>query len=118
MTLTDVTAAAPDADSTTATTTAASAITVYSRPSCVQCSATYRALDRAGADYRVVNLDGDPEAMSYVVGLGHQQAPVVVIGEDHWSGFRPDRLAEALATLATPPTHATPDPRPTPSPGA
>ncbi len=29
-----------------------------------------------------------------VMGLGYLQAPVVVAGGQHWSGFRPDRIAE------------------------
>ena len=60
------------------------AITVYSKPNCVQCGATYRALDQVRA-------------------LGYAQAPVVVAGEDHWSGFRPDKikaLAVAVEALA------------------
>jgi glutaredoxin-like protein NrdH len=35
--------------------------------------------------------------------LGYLQAPVVVVGNDHWSGFRPDRiraLAGAVAVTA------------------
>ena len=31
--------------------------------------------------------------------LGHLQAPVVVAGGEHWSGFRPDRI-KALAGVA------------------
>ncbi|SLA36917.1 glutaredoxin electron transport component of NRDEF (glutaredoxin-like protein) NrdH [Mycobacteroides abscessus subsp. abscessus] len=31
--------------------------------------------------------------------LGHLQAPVVIAGAEHWSGFRPDRI-KALATTA------------------
>jgi glutaredoxin-like protein NrdH len=27
-----------------------------------------------------------------VKSLGYVQAPVVVAGEDHWSGFRPDKI--------------------------
>ena len=34
-----------------------------------------------------------------IKGLGYQQAPVVVAGEDHWSGFRPDRI-KAIAAVA------------------
>lgn len=68
-------------------------ITVYSKPRCVQCDATYRALDRSGVEYQKVDVSVDAEALAYIVGLGYQQAPVVVAGEDHWSGFRPDRLA-------------------------
>ncbi|GAB3601051.1 redoxin NrdH [Kineococcus gypseus] len=71
-------------------------ITVYSTPSCVQCKATYRALDRKGLPYEVVDVTSDAQALSTVRALGYVQAPVVVSGDEHWSGFRPDRI-EALA---------------------
>lgn len=68
-------------------------ITVYTQPSCVQCVATYRELDRMGLAYDVVDLSQDDAAMEQVKALGYRQAPVVMVGEDHWSGFRPDKLA-------------------------
>ncbi|PID36121.1 MAG: NrdH-redoxin [Rhodobacterales bacterium] len=68
-------------------------ITVYSKPACVQCTATTRALDAKGVSYDVVDLTEDDAAMNRVTGLGYRQAPVVIAGEDHWSGFRPDRIA-------------------------
>lgn len=71
-------------------------ITIYSLPSCVQCTATYRALERAGLDYAIIDLRSDERALAHVRALGHQQAPVVVAGDEHWSGFRPDRI-KALA---------------------
>lgn len=76
-------------------------ITVYSKPACVQCTATYRALDKIGHDYTVVDISQDADARDYVMSLGHLQAPVVVVDGEHWSGYRPDRikaLAEKLAT--------------------
>ena len=73
--------------------TAAAAITVYTKPSCVQCNATYRALDAKGLDYTTVDLSGDEEALEAVKALGYMQAPVVVTPDDHWSGFRPDKIA-------------------------
>ncbi|GAA4621816.1 glutaredoxin-like protein NrdH [Cellulomonas oligotrophica] len=76
-------------------------ITVYSKPACVQCTATYRALDKVGHDYTVVDISQDADARDYVMSLGHLQAPVVVVDGEHWSGYRPDRikaLAEKLAT--------------------
>ena len=76
------------------------AITVYSKPNCVQCSATYRALDRAGLSYSTVDISADAEALARVKSLGYAQAPVVMVGADHWSGFRPDKI-KALA-LASP----------------
>jgi glutaredoxin-like protein NrdH len=73
-------------------------ITVYSKPACPQCHATRRALDKAQIDYQVVDLSEDIQALNKVVALGHRQAPVVVAGADHWSGYRPDRIA-AIAAL-------------------
>lgn len=67
-------------------------IIVYSKPACVQCTATTRALTARGLDYRVVDLAEDEEAYARVTELGYRQVPVVVAGEDHWSGFRPDLI--------------------------
>ena len=71
-------------------------ITVYSKPSCVQCTATYRALDRQGLEYDIFDVTADEAALKAVKELGYLQAPVVVTETDHWSGFRPDKIS-ALA---------------------
>lgn len=83
------------------------AVIVYSKPNCVQCNATYRALDAKGfvkgTDYVIVDLAAEENAgaLEYVKDLGYSQAPVVVVDdEDHWSGFQPaeiDRIAQALS---------------------
>ncbi|MEC7028447.1 MAG: glutaredoxin domain-containing protein, partial [Pseudomonadota bacterium] len=52
---------------------------------------------RKGIAYEYIDLTKDESAMDMVKGLGYMQAPVVVAGEDHWSGFRPDKIS----TLAT-----------------
>ena len=75
-------------------------ITVYSTPKCQQCDATYRTLDRKGIEYTVVNVAENPDAAVYVRNLGYNQAPVVVAGDTHWSGFRPDMLLELAKTLS------------------
>lgn len=71
-------------------------ITVYSKPACVQCTATYRALDRLGVDYTIIDLAQDEQALDTVRDMGYQQVPVVVAGNDHWSGFRPDKISALL----------------------
>ncbi|MBS4100310.1 glutaredoxin-like protein NrdH [Tsukamurella paurometabola] len=76
-------------------------ITVYTKPACVQCNATYKALDKAGLEYRVVDITEDADARDYVMALGYLQAPVVVAGDAHWSGFRPDRVKALAAVAAT-----------------
>lgn len=78
-------------------------ITVYTKPACVQCTATKKALDKAGVDYEMVDISLDDEARDYVMALGHLQAPVVVAGESHWSGFRPDRIKALSAQRPDPP---------------
>jgi len=75
-------------------------VTVYSKPACVQCEATKKALDRAGIEYDVVDLSEDPVALETVKELGYLQAPVVVTDDEHWSGFRPDKISALAARLA------------------
>lgn len=71
-------------------------IHIYSKPACVQCTATYRAMDKQGIEYTVIDITAEAEAQKQVEALGYRQLPVVVAGDDHWSGFRPDRI-QALA---------------------
>lgn len=71
-------------------------VTVYSKPSCVQCNATYRALESAGIAYSAVDVSTNDDALAYIKSLGYAQAPVVVAGAEHWSGFRPDKIADIV----------------------
>ena len=73
-------------------------VEVLSKPGCVQCNATYRMLDSKGVPYRVVNMAEDPEALERAKNLGYTQAPVVIAGDDHWSGFQPDKINGLNAT--------------------
>jgi glutaredoxin-like protein NrdH len=74
-------------------------VTVYTKPSCVQCNATYRALDSKGIEYEILDLSQDENALAAVKELGYLQAPVVITDEDHWSGFRPDKIDELASRL-------------------
>lgn len=38
------------------------AITVYTKPACVQCNATYCALDKAGIEYDVIDITENAQA--------------------------------------------------------
>ena len=66
------------------------AVTVYTKPACVQCTATKKALD----------ITMDSEARDYVMALGYLQAPVVVAHNEHWSGFCPDRIKSLVTSAA------------------
>lgn len=72
-------------------------ITVYSKPNCPQCSATYRKLKALGLPFNSIDVTEDAEAAKFVRSLNYSAAPVVVVREgaeikEHWSGFRPDLL--------------------------
>lgn len=71
-------------------------ITVYTKPSCVQCTATYRALDKHGIEYSVIDVTEDGEALLTIKEMGYLQAPVVITEDDHWSGFRPDKINQLV----------------------
>ncbi|MGP2541948.1 glutaredoxin-like protein NrdH [Yersinia sp. 2541 StPb PI] len=67
-------------------------IIIYSKPNCVQCNATYRAFDKQGISYQTIDLTADLQALNHVKSLGYQQVPVIIAGNEHWSGFRPDKI--------------------------
>lgn len=68
------------------------AVTVYTLPSCVQCDSTKRMLKSIDVDYQEVDMSQDPVALEMVKTLGYTAAPVVVSGDDHWSGFRMEKI--------------------------
>lgn len=84
-------------------------ITLYSKPACVQCTATKRALDKAGLTYTTIDVSQDEAALERIMAMGFQQAPVMELDElvedtqergdgvaytNMWSGFRPDLIAQ------------------------
>ena len=77
-------------------------ITVYSKPNCPQCTATYRKLKSLNVEHHSVDVTQDPEALSFIRSLGYSQAPVVVVRDAqgsvmrHWSGFRPDMIKKEV----------------------
>ena len=73
-------------------------VTVFSRGKCVQCNATYRALDDNGIEFEVVDVDEHEAAQIRLQQLGFQQLPVVrPVGVPAWWGFRPDKISELAA---------------------
>lgn len=74
-------------------------VTVYSKSLCVQCDATKRNLIKMEIDFDVVDIENDEEALAMVKSLGYSHAPVVITPDEHWSGFRPDKIKELKSTL-------------------
>ena len=79
------------------------AVTVYTKPSCPQCDATKRWLDKNGITYSTIDVTESAEDLSYIKDeLGYIGAPVVLVDDDeggftHWSGYRPSMLEQLVA---------------------
>jgi glutaredoxin-like protein NrdH len=67
-------------------------VIVYSLPSCPQCETTKSYLRKNEIAFEEIDLSEDADATAYVQSLGYSSAPIVVAGENHWSGFRFDML--------------------------
>jgi glutaredoxin-like protein NrdH len=72
-------------------------VTVYAKPGCPPCDATCRALAKHGLDIDKRDITTDSAARDEAVALGYTSTPVVVAGDEHWSGFRPDRIKALVA---------------------
>lgn len=72
-------------------------VTLYTLPSCVQCDSTKKVLQKNKISYNEIDLSVDDSAMEMVKALGYASAPVVIAGEEHWAGFRPDKLSALAA---------------------
>lgn len=73
-------------------------ITVYTKQNCQACTATKKAMDRAGLDYEVIDVSDNLTRQQALRECGFRQMPVVEIvdGEDYrsWDGFRPDLIKQ------------------------
>lgn len=67
-------------------------VIVYSNPNCQACEQTKRFLTVKGIDFESKMISDSPEVMPLIEEKGYRSAPVVVAGEDSWSGFRLDKL--------------------------
>jgi glutaredoxin-like protein NrdH len=56
------------------------------------CRATKRHLNKLGLDFADVDITESETAQRYVESLGYTSVPVVVAGENHWTGYSPTRL--------------------------
>lgn len=71
-------------------------VTVYSKLGCGRCVFTKKWLESHNIPYTEKRTDLDESARKEVEELGYQSLPVVVAGDENWSGYQPDKLAELV----------------------
>lgn len=72
-------------------------IQIFSAPQCVACDSTKLFLRKADVGYTEIDVTKDEDALSRCKEMGFSELPVVVAGEQAWSGFRYDRLRALVA---------------------
>ena len=78
-------------------------IVVYTMPNCMPCDMTKKFLTRDNREFSTIDLSTDTQAYEFVTSLGYKQTPVVYVSEDnHWAGFRVDKLAALREPEITP----------------
>ena len=68
-------------------------------PSCVQCNQTKRVMTQLGITFDEVDLRQHPEITDKFKEQGHLSAPIVVAGEQVWSGFRLEKIRDLAMKL-------------------
>lgn len=74
-------------------------IQVFSAPQCNACAITKKFLQKANLNYTEIDVTTDQTAMDKFRAMGYTQLPVVVAGDQTWSGFRYDNLHALKAEL-------------------
>lgn len=70
-------------------------IVVYTKPNCIQCEWTKRRLAADGIAFQAIDVTEDSDAMAKAERLSAtlgRQMPIVVAGDQAWSGFRDDLI--------------------------
>lgn len=67
-------------------------VIVYSNPNCTACEQTKRFLTVKGIEFEAKMIQDSPEVFAIIEEKGYSAAPVVVAGDESWSGFRLDKL--------------------------
>lgn len=76
-------------------------ITVYTKESCPQCTATKRFLSKNNLDYFEVSLEKRPDLIERFRAEGFASAPIVDAGKlGRWAGFRIDQLKKISQNLS------------------
>ncbi|MBN8883045.1 MAG: glutaredoxin-like protein NrdH [Salana multivorans] len=77
-------------------------VTVYTKPDCVQCDATKRALHKYEIPFIEMNLSDNMDVLDRLKAAGWMRAPIVETADGQmWSGFRPDKIRDLASPKAS-----------------
>jgi glutaredoxin-like YruB-family protein len=71
-------------------------VILYSQPGCPPCFAAKQFLTARNIPFEYKDVKGNPEALRELVKLNSRSTPTIVVGDQVFIGFDPDRLEAAL----------------------
>lgn len=79
-------------------------VTVYTKPGCVQCNATYKTMDKKGINFTPVDVTQDSSAFEKASSFGVTSMPIVVVEKEgevvnYWGGFNPDKIEQTAIDI-------------------
>lgn len=74
-------------------------VTLYTKNNCGMCNNTKRYLKMVGANFTEKNVEVDEKFMDEARMTGFTAMPIVQVGEEVFSGHRPDKLEEIFGAL-------------------
>jgi len=74
-------------------------ITVWTKPSCVQCDMTKKSMTKLGIEFEEQLLEEHPLVMGMFRDQGFTSAPIVTTDTKTWSGFRLDKIKSLASHL-------------------
>lgn len=67
-------------------------VKVFSKPGCNGCTATKREMKKQGIEFEELDITQNDGALEEIMSLGYQGVPVVVTADEHWHGFKPEKI--------------------------
>ena len=72
-------------------------ITVFTTPTCAYCQMVKKLLDLKGKEYRVVDLESNPDVRQALIEkTGAMSVPITQVGEEYIVGWNPAKLGALL----------------------
>ena len=75
-------------------------VTVYTKSNCPQCVSTKSLLGKLSIPYVEINIEENPDVLAFLKKQGFLSAPVVMVEDDAWAGFQPEKI-KALQAPST-----------------
>ena len=78
----------------------ADTLIIYGKPDCIRCDQLVKYCRRKGIPYRYIDVTQDADAKALIERLGYVEAPVGMIGSDHFQGVRLDKIRPLARQLS------------------